>query len=220
MSSATLSVSRGLQVRAPAPAPASRPTASDAAEEALAQVGEREFRRAVRGRGAVPQPRTEGIAAAIEAAAEVIRHVQWRRAVVVLVVLGLATTAALPVVMHLTRARPPCELHEVRGRLVFGKTVPVGAKITLTPREGGWPYDAFPTAIVGADGWFRVGTFGREDGAPAGTYVATVQWFRVAPDGSVGGNVLPRKYASAASSPLTVSVTGESKTLPELKILR
>ena len=123
-------------------------------------------------------------------------------------------------VVFLARPRPPCELHEVRGRVVFGKTVPAGARITLTPREGIWPYDAFPTATVAADGSFRFGTFGREDGVPAGTYVATVQWFRVAPDGAVGGNVLPKKYASASTSPLTVSVASGPHDLPPLQITR
>jgi len=118
------------------------------------------------------------------------------------------------------RGGPEVALHEVRGRLAFGTTLPAGARVVLHPKDGAWTLDALPGATVGDDGSFRIGTIQPGDGAPAGTYVATVQWFRVGPDGSVGGNVIPQKYGSADTSPLTVTVEPGVQELAPLKIIR
>ena len=115
---------------------------------------------------------------------------------------------------------PSVALHEVRGRLEFGGKPPAGAQVVLHPETAEWPLDSLPGATVGDDGSVRVGTVEPGDGAPAGTYVATVQWFRVGPDGSVGGNVLPAKYAAASTSPLRVTVEAAANELPPLKLTR
>jgi hypothetical protein len=115
---------------------------------------------------------------------------------------------------------PPVALHEVRGRVEFGRQTPVGARVVLYPRDGAWPHTSLPTATVTDDGSFRIGTFAADDGAPAGTYVATVQWFPVGKDGSVGGNALPQKYAVPDTSPLTVTVQAGVNDLPPLEITR
>lgn len=218
MSSTTLDFSGDLRARRHAAA-AARSGAAGAAEDALGRLFEAARQRHASQEGdAHREPPSEGLSAIAATVIDVLRDVPWRKAMLVLVGLALITACGVPAFVYLTRPRPPCPLHPVRGRVVFGKTVPEGARITLTPKEGGWPYDAFPTATVATDGSFRFGTFGRDDGVPAGTYVATVQWFRVAPDGSVGGNVLPKKYASAATSPLAVSVGSGPHDLPPLQI--
>jgi hypothetical protein len=76
------------------------------------------------------------------------------------------------------------------------------------------PDDAVPTATVQADGTFALTTFTKGDGAPPGDYVVTVQWFRVAKDGSVGGNSLPKRYASPSTSPLSVTIREGKNDLP------
>jgi hypothetical protein len=145
---------------------------------------------------------------------------QWRPRVVSWLHVGLVTAIVVSTVGCFGSSRPPCELHEVHGTIVFGKKTPVGARITLAPKDGDWPHDSLPSATVGEDGSFRIGTFGRDDGAPTGTYVATLQWFPVRADGSVGGNAIPPKYASVATSPLTVAVTAGSNQVPAIRITR
>ena len=118
------------------------------------------------------------------------------------------------------RGGPQVDLHEVRGSLEFGTRPPTGAQVVLHPKDVAWPLGELPTATVGDDGSFRIGTIQPGDGAPAGTYVATVQWFPVGPDGSVGGNAIPPKYASADTSPLTVTVQPGVAQLAPLKVTR
>ena len=122
-------------------------------------------------------------------------------------VLGAVGAVLVTAVITLSSGGPPCPVHVLGGRLVAGKTIPAGAQITLLPTSGSLPEDAVPRAVVRADGTFTFGTFSKEDGVPAGSYVAVVQWFRVSKDGSGGANVLPAKYASPAMSPLSVTVT-------------
>jgi len=116
--------------------------------------------------------------------------------------------------------KPQVALHPVQGRLEVGPQPPVGAIVTLHPKDAAWPHPSLPSGTVGADGTFRIGTFGPDDGAPAGDYVATVQWFRVGPDGSVGGNVIPPKFARPESSPFAVAVQPGANDLPPLKVSR
>ena len=116
--------------------------------------------------------------------------------------------------------RSPVELHQVGGQVEFGGRPPVGARITLHPTDRDWPLDSLPAATVGDGGAFRLGTLTPDDGAPAGTYVATLQWFRVGPDGTVGSNALPTRYASPSTSPLTISVVPGQTELPTLRLVR
>ena len=63
---------------------------------------------------------------------------------------------------------------------------------------------------VQEDGTFKISAFGKDDGAPPGQYVATVQWFKVVQtDGGAGPgpNVLPTEYGDPARSPLKVTVS-------------
>lgn len=135
------------------------------------------------------------------------------------IVLGIAGTA-LGVAVFTLSGGPPCPVHPAHGIARIGTTPLVGAQIRLYPRGHALPDDAVPTATVQADGTFVLGTFRKGDGAPAGDYVATVQWFRVAKDGSVGGNALPKRYASPTTSPLTVTVHAGVNDLPAFTFRR
>jgi hypothetical protein len=75
-------------------------------------------------------------------------------------------------------------------------------------------------ATVREDGSFTFSTFAAEDGAPAGDYVASVQWFRVGADGSVGGNAVPPRFASPSKSPWSVTVAAGGTTLAPYQITR
>jgi len=133
----------------------------------------------------------------------------------------VSALAVVPIVLSgCGGGRSRVDLHEVRGRLEFGTKPPVGARVVLHPKDVTSTLVDLPGATVGDDGSFRIATVEPGDGAPAGTYIATVQWFPVGPDGSVGGNVIPAKYASPDTSPLTVTVQPGTPELAPLKITR
>jgi hypothetical protein len=112
-------------------------------------------------------------------------------------------------------------LHPTSGTIRFGEAVPAGAQIVLHPQGHVLPPDAIPIAQVEDDGSFVFGTYNTGDGAPAGAYKATVQWFKlVKNEGGAGRgpNVLPRSYADPQTTPLSVTVTEGENTIPAIKI--
>lgn len=114
--------------------------------------------------------------------------------------------------------RLPAAVHPVSASVTVGRAVPVGARVVLHPRSAPLPGDAMPQGTVGEDGTVTFVTYPPLPGVPAGDYVATLQWFRVGADGSVSGNVVPARYASVASSPLTIKVTGDDANRHVLKV--
>jgi len=118
------------------------------------------------------------------------------------------------------RSGPPVPLHEFTASVVVGETVPVGARVVLHPRSRVLPGEVFPQGTVGRDGSVKFVTYPPVTGVPAGDYVATIQWFRVGPDGSVGGNVLPTRYASPDKSPLSVTVAPKAAGSQRLQIAK
>jgi hypothetical protein len=114
-------------------------------------------------------------------------------------------------------------VYPVAGKVSFGKVVPAGAQIVLHPEGHKLPGDAIPVGTIAADGSFKVGTYGTDDGAPAGEYKATVQWFKVVsgPGGSgPGPNVLPAKYADPAKSPIRIAVAEGANDLAPIDIAK
>jgi hypothetical protein len=90
---------------------------------------------------------------------------------------------------------------------------------------GGDPVEGVaPTGRVQPDGSFAISTYAEADGAPAGEYVLTVQWFKIVAEagggGSGGPNVIPRKYSSPDSSPVKVSVASGPTHVPDIVIPR
>ncbi len=105
-----------------------------------------------------------------------------------------------------------------------GKLVPMdGAHVVFVPLAGEGRFQAFPAAHAGADGSFRLGTFGTDDGAPEGEYVVTLEWKeRYTPKydamgrGEVerGPDKLNGAYADRNKSPLRATVTaGQELTI-------
>ena len=138
--------------------------------------------------------------------------------------LGLLSLFAIVAGCGNTRYQDPPVLAvaAVSGSVKFGTELPVGAKVTLVPvqrtEEG-----IYSSAVVKPNGTFTVSTYGQEDGAPLGEYVALVQWFKPlnGENGNVGGpNVIPKQYSDPAKSPVKVTVKAGSNELPPIVILK
>jgi hypothetical protein len=96
----------------------------------------------------------------------------------------------------------------VQGAVTFkGQPMP-GAMLVLHPKTAADDVPA-PRAQVDKDGNVKVSTYDGGDGAPAGEYVVTVQWYKLIKNGNdvtAGPNVVPLKYSQATSSDLVVQV--------------
>ena len=118
-------------------------------------------------------------------------------------------------------------LHPVRGKVLFeGQPVP-NALVVLHPTKTAEPgKDSLrPRAQAGADGTFEVETVGSKDGAPAGEYAVTVQWFLTSArkggeDDPPPTNRLPVRYASAQTSGLRVQVEPGDNEIPTIHLRR
>lgn len=113
-------------------------------------------------------------------------------------------------------------VHPVKGKLLVDGQPADGATITLNP-QGDFPLkNAAPTATVKSDGTFAVNLYGNGDGAPAGNYVVTVQWFKLVkdPNGASGRgpNVLPAHYATPEKSPVKIVVKEGPNQLEPIEI--
>lgn len=77
------------------------------------------------------------------------------------------------------------EVHPVRGQLFVGDKPAIGAFVLFIPvNEPATDQDPRPRATVDAEGFFKLSTYGAEDGAPPGDYLVTVTWpGGVLPDG-------------------------------------
>lgn len=192
-----------------------------AADEAIRQIVDARRRRNRDGDEGPAKPSLVGDAVNAVTAPlhESMRRLGIGRFAFAAIVLGIVGTVLVVAVATLSGG-PPCPVHPAHGIARIGTTSLVGAQIRLHPRGHILPHDAVPTATVQADGTFVLGTFRKGDGAPAGEYVATVQWFRVAKDGSVGGNALPQRYASPTTSSLTVIVRDGINELPPFTFTR
>jgi hypothetical protein len=102
----------------------------------------------------------------------------------------------------------------VKGKVAaFKGEVPAGAYVALWRLDGQGPENVAPSATVGPDGSFAIGSYDTGDGAPPGDYAVTVTWFKVV-DAGPGPNVLPAKFANAHSTPLKVTVSGPTDIPP------
>lgn len=100
-----------------------------------------------------------------------------------------------------------------------GKPIP-GAFVALHPKQP-MPEVPTPRASVNIDGALIVTTFNGGDGAPAGEYIVTVEWYKPIKSGAdvvPGPNVLPSKYASPKTSDLLITVSAESNKLPPIDL--
>jgi hypothetical protein len=101
----------------------------------------------------------------------------------------------------------------VTGKITYQGKPPVGAQIVLHPAHSGETLDAAPIGVVQDDGSFTFTVYDPGDGAPAGDYVATVQWFKLNKElGGPGPNVIPKKYTDPKTSPIKITVASPGPT--------
>jgi hypothetical protein len=143
---------------------------------------------------------------------------RWRRP------LTIAVSVAAPVLVLLvvagsvrSRNAGRVRVNQAEGQVSLdGKPIP-NATVFLHPIGPANPRVPRPRAVVREDGTFALGTYRTDDGAPAGDYKVTVQWFAAAAGGSPR-NQLPPRYASADTSGLTLHVKEGENHLPRLEL--
>jgi hypothetical protein len=115
----------------------------------------------------------------------------------------------------------PVPTFKTAGKATF-KGQPIEGATLILHRQGEPLVDVpAPSARVNADGSFATTTFAAEDGAPAGEYVATVEWrkqVQIRGDWSHGPNLLPAAYADPGKSPLKITIAEGENVLPPIEI--
>lgn len=108
----------------------------------------------------------------------------------------------------------------VKGSVSVAGEIPDGALVVLYPT--GQPTNEIrASGKVKADGSFSLSTYEADDGAPAGDYVATIQWnklVKTAQGYSAGPNVISKNYSDPASSVWKVKVAEAPNELPPIVI--
>src|SRR5205823_2491306 len=98
-----------------------------------------------------------------------------------------------------------------------------GATVILHPVIAGDAEDFRPQATVRQDGSFALGTYGVDDGAPAGQYRVTFHWYgkpSKSEDAPPPRSLLPQRYASPESSAVTVTIQPGENELPAFALRR
>lgn len=118
-------------------------------------------------------------------------------------------------------------LHTVRGQVLFENRPPEHALVVLHPLGRADGDAVRPRGEVGPDGTFVLSTYGARDGAPAGEYGVTVEWWQTSgskknPQGydAPPVNRLPARYARVESSGLRVQVKEGDNQLPPFQLRR
>ncbi len=109
------------------------------------------------------------------------------------------------------------------GSLTFNGQPIEGAVLVFTPKDESIPSTVRPMARTDASGHFEVGTYDIADGAPEGDYDVVVTWtplVKHAGGASPGPNRLPPRYASTATSKLTVHINSDDTQLETLALTR
>ena len=109
-------------------------------------------------------------------------------------------------------------VYPVQGQVRWKSQIPVGAQVVFHP-VGKSDKDVIrPTGQIDRDGKFTLTTYAASDGAPAGEYDVTVEWW-VSPGRDLPAvNKLPAKYARPASSQLHVTVAQGSNSLQTFEL--
>jgi hypothetical protein len=111
-------------------------------------------------------------------------------------------------------------VYPAQGKVVWEGKPLAKASIFLHPVEAKSLHVPRPRAVAREDGTFVLGTYRQDDGAPAGEYRVTVQWFNKANGRAVPANGLPARYAAPQSSGLTVRIQEGANQLPPLQLTR
>ena len=113
-------------------------------------------------------------------------------------------------------------VYPVRGQVLVRGRPAAWAQVTFHPLDDGGPDAVRPVGHVDQQGRFRLTTYADGDGAPAGEYRVTVQWFLATR--ARGGdeyrsvNYLPARYGRAETSGLRATVTPGANDLPAIEL--
>jgi hypothetical protein len=106
----------------------------------------------------------------------------------------------------------------VKGEPASGALV-VFHPVSPPPSEG--PTFEKPRGNVAADGSFKLTTLEDGDGAPAGEYTVTIQWWKLRQEGKdaiAGPNVVPSNYAQPQTTPIKVTIQAGENRLEDFQI--
>jgi hypothetical protein len=111
-------------------------------------------------------------------------------------------------------------VNPVRGQILVDGKPAANAQVLFHPAEGDND-DPHPTGQTDDQGYFHLTSYTNSDGAPEGSYIVTVTWFRVFGGGRqeiVSRNVLPNRYAVPQSSQLRATVAKGNNELNPLQL--
>jgi tetratricopeptide (TPR) repeat protein len=111
-------------------------------------------------------------------------------------------------------------VHPARGNALWEGKPMANATLFLHPVGVKSPSFPRPRAVVAADGTFVLGTYRKDDGAPAGEYKVTVQWFEPGNDRAGPTNRLPARYAHPETAGLTVRIDKGENQIPTIQLTR
>lgn len=136
-------------------------------------------------------------------------------------VLVLVCCAVMPGCGPSGPARLP--VHPVSGSLTFQGKPLANALLVLHPKtkDPERPFSA--RAQTDANGAFKVTTYDQDDGAPAGEYAVTVQYYQLVGQGGSfepGPNVLAPKLSTPETTDITVRVAEGPNTLAPIEVAR
>jgi hypothetical protein len=139
---------------------------------------------------------------------------------------GLAFLLALSV-LFLASCSGSGTLHPVRGQVLYKDAPAKGAVVTFHPKGDTSITAQHPSGVTGEDGSFTL-TTGPKNGASAGEYVVTIEWYEevAKPTGIVRNrddqtppkDRLEGRYAKLANSKLTAQVKSGNNQLEPFRL--
>jgi len=113
--------------------------------------------------------------------------------------------------------------YPVKGEVLVKDKPAEGALVVLSPKGDANPDEwssGYPRATVGADGKFEVGTYGDNDGAPAGDYIVLVSWNAPNPQNEEvsGPDRLGGRYSDPATSKLAATIEARPTELAPIRL--
>jgi len=134
----------------------------------------------------------------------------------------LATWVSAVLVAGCSGGEPRAPVFPASGKVSFAGEAPRGAFVVLHPSQKD-DKTPLPSAEVKDDGSFTLTTYDGGDGAPAGDYAVTIQWYKLVGKGSevkAGPNVIPPQYSKPETSPWKVSISSARNELAAHAIAR
>ena len=112
----------------------------------------------------------------------------------------------VPGILSCARAPDHPPVYPVAGRVLYEGKPADGAVVIFHSTDGAMQASR-PRGRADATGEFELTTYQSGDGAPAGTYVVTVEWKRAEDHPEQGTELLPPAYGDPNTSKLRATVT-------------